>query len=64
MIIVNININIRLALVDIGSTLNICNIDLLPKIKIDSAYLATSSLIIHGFDNVKRQDLGTIVLPL
>lgn len=64
MIMVNINnIGIRHAFVDTGSTLNVCSIDLLPKIKVDSSSLAASSLYIHGFDNVGHQALGMIILP-
>lgn len=65
MIIVIINkTGIRHTLVDVGSMLNVCSIELLPKINIDLSSLNTSSVDIHGFDNVGRQALGTIVLPL
>lgn len=64
-IIVNINnIGIRCTLIDVGSTLNKCSIDLSPKINIDPSSLNASSIGIHGFDNVSRQALGMIVLTL
>lgn len=65
MIIVNINkIDIRHTLVDISSVLNVCSIDLLLKINIDLSSPNDSSIDICGFDNVGKQDLGTIILPL
>lgn len=55
MIIVNVNtIHIRCTLVDTNSALNVCGINLLAKIKVDSSSLAASLLYIYGFDNDGR----------
>ncbi|MFV0116834.1 hypothetical protein ACNF33_13960, partial [Staphylococcus aureus] len=57
-------IGIRCTLVDIGSKVNVFIIDLLPKIKMDPSSLSTSSLSLHGFDNVGKKYLCTIMLTL
>lgn len=65
MIIVHVNsIGIRQTLVDIGSALDVCGVDLLPKIKVDPNSLASSSLFICGFDNSGKSILGMVILPL
>lgn len=63
MIIVHVNgVGIRWALVDIGSALNVCSLDLLPIIKVDPNTLATSSLFIQGFDNSGKTTLRMVIL--
>lgn len=51
-------------MIDNGSTLNVCGIDLLHKIKVDTSLIKLDKLKIHGFDNLGIQSLGTITLPI
>lgn len=65
MIVILINNNaIRQTIVDNGSGLNICSINLLHKIMVDTSLIKPNSLTIFGFDNVARSSLGTITLPI
>lgn len=65
MIIFHVNgVGIRRTLVDIGSKLNVCRLDFLPKIKVDPKSLAASSLYIRGFDNYGKTVVGTVILSL
>lgn len=44
--------------------MNVCGLDLLPKIKMDPNSMATSSLFIQGFNNSGKTTVGTVILSL
>lgn len=65
MIVVPINGNsIRRTLVDNVFGLNVCSIDLLDNIIVDTSLIQLESLSIHGFDNADRSSLGTVTFPI
>lgn len=52
MIIIYVNgVGVRRAPIDIASTLIVCSLNLLTKIKVDLNSLSTSYMFIHAFDN-------------
>lgn len=53
---------IRQTLVDKGFGLNVCSINLLHRINVDTSLIKVISLTIHGFDNVAKSLLGIITL--
>lgn len=53
---------IRQTLVDNGYGLNVCSINLLHKINVDTSLIKPDSLTIIGFDNVAKSSLGIITL--
>ncbi|GLJ49633.1 hypothetical protein SUGI_1053010 [Cryptomeria japonica] len=55
---------IRRTLVDNGSSLNVCSINLLHKMNVDTSLIESDSRPIRGFDNVAKTSLGTITLPI
>lgn len=55
---------IRGNLVDNGSALNICCVDLLDKINWDYSSIQPDHLCVRGFDNVLKESLGIVILPI
>lgn len=55
---------IRWTLVDNGSSLSVCGLDLLDKINVDRSLFEPSSITIWGFYNVAKQCLGVITFPV
>lgn len=55
---------IKRTLVENDSTLNVCSINLLDKIKVDKIQIQPDSLSIRGFDNIGKKPLGVITLPI
>lgn len=63
--IIHVNsIGIRRTLVDTSSALNVCGLDLFPKIKVDPNSLATFSLFNWGFDKSGKTIVGNFILSL
>lgn len=62
-ILINDNV-IGRALVDNGFSFNVCSIELLHKINVDTSLIEPNSLTIYDFDNVAISYLGTITLPI
>jgi hypothetical protein len=55
---------IKITLVDNGSTLNMCSVSLLGILGVDKSRIQLNSLSIRGFDNVGKQSLCLITLPI
>ncbi|GLJ11025.1 hypothetical protein SUGI_0140700 [Cryptomeria japonica] len=55
---------IRRTLVDNGSGLNVCSINLLHKMNVDTSLIEPDSRPIRGFDKLAKNSLGTITLPI
>jgi hypothetical protein len=65
MIMVRINkTGVRHTHIDNGSSFNVCSMDLLDKLSVDKNLIEHNDLCICGFDNIIRQPLGTITLPI
>lgn len=61
MVVIN-KCGIKITLIDNGSTLNFCSVNLLDMIGVDKAKIELDFLSIHGFDNVGKQPLSVITL--
>lgn len=65
MVVVLINENlIRRTLIDNGSGLNVCSMDILKAIKDDMSTVKPYNIPIHGFDNIAKNTLCIINLPV
>lgn len=62
-VLVNGNL-IRRTLIDNGSGLNVCSLDMLKAINVDMSTMKLDNLPICGFDNISKKNLEFITLPI
>ena len=51
-------------LIDNGSRLNVCSMDMLKEININLSTIQPDNVPIRGFDNISKITLGIITLPI
>ena len=55
---------IRRTLIDNGSRINICSMDMLKEINVNPSIIQPDNVLVCVFDNISKSTLGIITLPI